>query len=80
MGKAARATRAVASGMVQSDDVGNDIGGLHSSRGGKDRAGVVTHHGLYTDGPVVRNGMLHLHDSLGFGVEIDWSFVQKHRA
>jgi D-galactarolactone cycloisomerase len=37
-------------------------------------------HGLYTDGPVVRHGMLHLHDAPGFGVAIDWAFVQKHRA
>jgi D-galactarolactone cycloisomerase len=38
------------------------------------------HHGLYTGGPVVRNGMLHLNDRPGFGVEIDWTFVNKHQA
>jgi D-galactarolactone cycloisomerase len=37
-------------------------------------------HGLYTDGPVVHDGMLHLNDSPGFGVDIDWQFVKKHQA
>jgi D-galactarolactone cycloisomerase len=38
------------------------------------------HHGLYTDGPVVRNGMLHLNNLPGFGIDIDWTFVQQHLA
>lgn len=38
------------------------------------------HHGLYTDGPVVRDGMLHLNDAPGFGVGIDWTFVKQHQA
>jgi L-alanine-DL-glutamate epimerase-like enolase superfamily enzyme len=38
------------------------------------------HHGLYTDGPVVRDGMLHLNDLPGFGIEIDWTFVKQHQA
>ena len=38
------------------------------------------HHGLYTEGPTVRNGMLHLNDLPGFGIEIDWDFVKKHQA
>jgi D-galactarolactone cycloisomerase len=38
------------------------------------------HHGLYTEGPSVQDGMLHLNALPGFGVEVDWSFVQKYRA
>jgi D-galactarolactone cycloisomerase len=38
------------------------------------------HHGLYTDAPVVRDGLLHLHNAPGFGVDIDWHFVKKHQA
>jgi L-alanine-DL-glutamate epimerase-like enolase superfamily enzyme len=38
------------------------------------------HHGLYTNGPMVRDGMLHLHDLPGFGVEVDWHFVKQHQA
>jgi L-alanine-DL-glutamate epimerase-like enolase superfamily enzyme len=37
-------------------------------------------HGLYTEGPSVRNGMVHLNTLPGLGIEIDWGFVQKHRA
>jgi len=37
-------------------------------------------HGLYTAGPTVRNGMVHLNNLPGWGIEVDWSFVQKHRA
>jgi L-alanine-DL-glutamate epimerase-like enolase superfamily enzyme len=38
------------------------------------------HHGLYTAGPTVRGGRLHLNDLPGFGVDIDWAFVKKHQA
>jgi L-alanine-DL-glutamate epimerase-like enolase superfamily enzyme len=38
------------------------------------------HHGLYTEGPSMRDGMLHLPDLPGFGVDIDWDFVKKHGA
>jgi L-alanine-DL-glutamate epimerase-like enolase superfamily enzyme len=37
-------------------------------------------HGLYTEGPTVRNGMVHLNNLPGFGIAVDWDFVQKHRA
>lgn len=37
-------------------------------------------HGLYKTGAEVHHGMVHLNDLPGFGLEIDWAFVQKHRA
>jgi D-galactarolactone cycloisomerase len=37
------------------------------------------HHGLYTGGPVMHDGMLHLNDLPGFGVEVDWNFVKQHQ-
>jgi L-alanine-DL-glutamate epimerase-like enolase superfamily enzyme len=37
-------------------------------------------HGLYTQEPEVRDGMVYLNDLPGLGVEIDWAFVNKHRA
>lgn len=37
-------------------------------------------HGMYTAGTEVRNGMVHLNDLPGLGIEIDWAFVKKHRA
>ncbi len=37
------------------------------------------HHGLYLHSPEMRDGMLHLNDRPGFGVEIDWDFVTQHR-
>ena len=50
----------------------------------RNRTGILErnpiHHGLYTEGPGVRDGMLHLNDLPGFGVEIDWGFVKKHQA
>jgi hypothetical protein len=39
-----------------------------------------SNHGLYTDAPVVRDGLLHLNDLPGFGVDIDWDFVKQHQA
>jgi L-alanine-DL-glutamate epimerase-like enolase superfamily enzyme len=37
-------------------------------------------HGMYTMGPEVHHGMVHLNDLPGLGIEIDWAFVKKHRA
>jgi D-galactarolactone cycloisomerase len=37
-------------------------------------------HGLYRERAQVKGSYLHLNDRPGFGVEIDWSFVEKHRA
>jgi D-galactarolactone cycloisomerase len=37
-------------------------------------------HGMYKDAPEVHHGMVHLNDLPGFGIDIDWAFVQKHRA
>jgi D-galactarolactone cycloisomerase len=37
-------------------------------------------HGLYRERAQVKESYLHLNDRPGFGVEIDWSFVEKHRA
>lgn len=51
--------------------------------------GVETHGGperdplwfeLFTERAQVRDGYVHLNDKPGFGVEINWSYVQKHRA
>lgn len=51
--------------------------------------GVETHGGperdplwfqLFTERAQVRDGYVHLSDKPGFGVEIDWSYVQKNRA
>jgi D-galactarolactone cycloisomerase len=51
--------------------------------------GVETHGGperdplwfeLFTDRVQVRDGYVHLNDKPGFGVEIDWKYVEKHRA
>jgi D-galactarolactone cycloisomerase len=36
--------------------------------------------GLYREHAEVRDSQLHLNDKPGFGIEIDWSFVNKHRA
>jgi D-galactarolactone cycloisomerase len=37
-------------------------------------------HGMYTEGPEVRDGKVYLSQLPGLGVEIDWAFVKKHRA
>ena len=36
--------------------------------------------GLYTERVQVRDGQVHLSDKPGFGIEIDWDYVRKHRA
>jgi L-alanine-DL-glutamate epimerase-like enolase superfamily enzyme len=35
--------------------------------------------GLFTRKPVLKDGMLHLSDDPGFGVDIDWDFVKRHQ-
>jgi L-alanine-DL-glutamate epimerase-like enolase superfamily enzyme len=35
--------------------------------------------GLFDRRPVLKNGMLHLSDDPGFGVEINWDFVKRHQ-
>ena len=35
--------------------------------------------GLFDRRPVLKNGMLHLSDDPGFGVEINWDFVKHHQ-
>lgn len=37
-------------------------------------------HGLYRERAEVREGHVHLSDRPGFGIEIDWDFVKRHRA
>ena len=37
-------------------------------------------HGIYKEGIQVRGGMVHLNDLPGVGTEIDWGYVEKHRA
>ncbi len=36
--------------------------------------------GLYKNRAEIKNGRVHLNDAPGFGIEIDWNFVAKHRA
>jgi L-alanine-DL-glutamate epimerase-like enolase superfamily enzyme len=36
-------------------------------------------HGLFLNHPELRNGHLHLSDQAGFGLEIDWAFVDRYR-
>jgi len=36
--------------------------------------------GLYTARPEIRQSHVHLADRPGFGIEIDWKFVERHRA
>jgi D-galactarolactone cycloisomerase len=37
-------------------------------------------HGLYREAVQTKDSSVHLNDKPGFGVEIDWTFVEKHRA
>jgi L-alanine-DL-glutamate epimerase-like enolase superfamily enzyme len=37
------------------------------------------HHGIHRGGAVVKNGMAHLTEAPGFGMEIDWQSVEKYR-
>ncbi len=37
-------------------------------------------HGMYKAGTQVRDGMIHLNDLPGFGIEIDWGYVKKYRS
>jgi L-alanine-DL-glutamate epimerase-like enolase superfamily enzyme len=36
-------------------------------------------HGMYTEGPEVRGGMVYLNELPGLGIDVDWAFVNKHR-
>jgi L-alanine-DL-glutamate epimerase-like enolase superfamily enzyme len=36
-------------------------------------------HGLFRSRPELRDGHLHLGDKPGFGLDIDWAFVDKYR-
>lgn len=36
--------------------------------------------GLFSERAEVRNGYVHLNDKPGFGIEIDWNYVRKHKA
>lgn len=47
------------------------------SHGGHDRH-PIQHH-LYKAGAEVRDGMVHLSEAPGFGMEIDWTYVEKVR-
>ena len=38
------------------------------------------HHGIHRGGAVVRDGMAHLTEAPGFGMDIDWAAVEKFRA
>ncbi len=46
---------------------------------GDARRDPVSHH-LYKEPVETRDSHVHLNDKPGFGVEIDWSFVEKHRS
>jgi L-alanine-DL-glutamate epimerase-like enolase superfamily enzyme len=35
--------------------------------------------GLFTERAQIRDGYVHLNDKPGFGIEIDWRFVEAHR-
>ena len=48
------------------------------SHGAHDRHPIQ--HALYEGGSEARDGMVHLSDAPGFGVEINWDFVEKTRA
>jgi L-alanine-DL-glutamate epimerase-like enolase superfamily enzyme len=48
------------------------------SHGGPERDPVWF--GMFSDRAQVRGGYVHLNDKPGFGVEIDWDFVKRHRA
>jgi D-galactarolactone cycloisomerase len=36
-------------------------------------------HGLFCEHPILRDGELHLGDRPGFGLEVDWAFVDRYR-
>jgi L-alanine-DL-glutamate epimerase-like enolase superfamily enzyme len=48
------------------------------SHGSHDRHPVQ--HGLYSQTIEIRDGMVHLSDRPGFGVEINWDFVKKYKS
>ncbi|MGH8620215.1 MAG: mandelate racemase/muconate lactonizing enzyme family protein [Burkholderiales bacterium] len=36
--------------------------------------------GIYKNGPVVKDGEVHITDAPGFGIDVDWDFVNQYRA
>ncbi|MBT5664704.1 MAG: mandelate racemase/muconate lactonizing enzyme family protein, partial [Rhodospirillaceae bacterium] len=48
------------------------------SHGSHDRHPIQ--HGLYSQSIEIRDGMVHLSDRPGFGVDINWDFVKKYRS
>jgi len=48
------------------------------SHGSHDRHPLQEH--LYKNAAEVRDGLVHLNDDPGFGVEIDWTYVEKVRS
>jgi L-alanine-DL-glutamate epimerase-like enolase superfamily enzyme len=36
-------------------------------------------HGIFREHPELRDGHLHLNDRPGFGLEVDWAFVDRNR-
>jgi L-alanine-DL-glutamate epimerase-like enolase superfamily enzyme len=38
------------------------------------------HHGIHRGGATVRDGMVRLSEAPGFGMEIDWDYVEKYRS
>jgi L-alanine-DL-glutamate epimerase-like enolase superfamily enzyme len=48
------------------------------SHGGKETDPL--HYGLFHEHPELRDGHLIIGDKPGFGLEIDWDFVEKHKA
>jgi D-galactarolactone cycloisomerase len=48
------------------------------SHGGADSDPLA--HGLFREYPELRNGLLHIGDNPGFGIEPDWAFVERYRA
>jgi L-alanine-DL-glutamate epimerase-like enolase superfamily enzyme len=37
------------------------------------------HHGIHRGGAYVKDGLVHLTEAAGFGMEIDWTYVEKYR-
>jgi L-alanine-DL-glutamate epimerase-like enolase superfamily enzyme len=48
------------------------------SHGGADSDPLA--HGLFREYPELRDGLLHIGDQPGFGIEPDWAFVERYRA
>jgi L-alanine-DL-glutamate epimerase-like enolase superfamily enzyme len=35
---------------------------------------------MYARRAAIREGCVHLEDAPGFGIDIDWNFIERHRA